>query len=41
MTNARRIDEIDIIKAIGIICMVAAHAGAPFKRQQKILSYLF
>ena len=28
--NKNRIDEIDIIKALGIICMVAGHAGAPF-----------
>ncbi len=28
----KRIDEIDIIKALGIICMVAGHAGAPFTK---------
>lgn len=28
--NKNRIDEIDIIKSLGIICMVAGHAGAPF-----------
>lgn len=27
----KRLDEIDIIKALAIICMVASHAGAPFK----------
>lgn len=30
MNSAKRIEEIDIVKALGIICMVAAHAGAPF-----------
>ena len=25
-----RIDEIDILKALGIVCMVAGHAGVPF-----------
>ena len=28
----RRFEEIDILKAIGIICMVAGHCGAPFTR---------
>jgi len=26
----KRIEEIDILKALGIICMVAGHSGAPF-----------
>ena len=30
--SKKRIDEIDIVKALGIICMVAGHAGAPFTR---------
>lgn len=30
MTANRRIEEIDILKALGIIFMVAGHAGAPF-----------
>ncbi len=30
--KAQRVEEVDIIKAIGIICMVAGHCGAPFTR---------
>ncbi len=29
-TDKKRIEEIDIVKALGIICMVAGHSGAPF-----------
>ena len=28
--RGKRVDELDILKAIAIICMVAGHAGAPF-----------
>lgn len=30
MATKKRIEEIDILKALGIICMVAGHASAPF-----------
>lgn len=30
ITNKKRIDEIDILKAIGIICMVAGHSGGGY-----------
>lgn len=30
--NLKRNDEIDIIKALGIICMVLGHSGAPFTK---------
>ncbi len=32
MVRNRRIEEIDIIKGIAIILMVAGHAGAPFTK---------
>lgn len=32
VSKNNRIDEIDIIKALGIICMVAGHSGAPFTK---------
>lgn len=30
VSKSKRIDELDILKALGIICMVAGHSSAPF-----------
>ena len=30
LNKGKRMDEIDILKALGIICMVSGHSGAPF-----------
>lgn len=32
LNNKHRIEELDILKALGIICMVSGHSGAPFTK---------